>query len=1008
MLPLLYFAFVLSGAAGLIYESIWARYLGLFVGHSAYAQVIVLVIFLGGMSLGALFVGQRTERIERPLLAYAVVELAIGIIGRVFHPLYLVVTDFAYSTVFPSLGAGPAQITVKWLLAGMLILPQSILLGMTFPLMSAGVVRQTADRAGRALSMLYFANSIGAAGGVLLSGFYLVALAGLPGTLLAAVLTNLAVAVIVFLAVRARGEPGRAVVRNVDPERTISGVGAEKLWRLLLAVSFGTALSSFVYEIGWMRMLAFVLGSATHSFELMLSAFILGLALGAWWIRGRADEGAQSLRMLAFAQLAMGALAIATMPLYLASFHWMIGLLAAVARSDEGYRVFTVARYVMCLAVMLPATFCAGTTLPLITRTLLGIGVGERAIGQVYGVNTLGSIVGAALAGLVLLPWLGLKWLLVLGGAVDVALGMLLLWVHWRRSGAGLPSRTTLQLTAAGAAAVLVTIIVAARFDPLLLASGVYRYGYVVTARQANVVYNKDGRTATVTVRRSIDGSMSLITNGKPDASLGANVLNPSKTMVSGPLTHDTPTQQFVALVALAHKPNARTAAVIGHGSGMTSHVLLGDPTLASLVTIEIEPKMIEGSRRFYPANRRVFDDPRSTFAIDDARSYFAAHRQKFDLVLSEPSNPWVSGVSGLFTTEFYGRMRQFLTDDGIFAQWLQLYEIDDSLVLSVIAAISENFPAYSIYQLSAGDILIVATNRRALPAPDWSVLQYPGIAADLAHTWTITPRTMATLRLAGRRALDPLVQIASEPNSDFFPLLDLNAERTRFLKTGASALEALGASRVNLTAIADGVRNGLGDPYAVVPGIPRLQASALAAAMRTGDGRGGPDVYDAMVRKQWLDDELAGSRPPRDWHVWVRIVNGIESTLHGGMAGVADSAFYGSLRSYLRRVNAPPLAQASVDFLHGMAAWDFAEAARAADPLVDAAKQGDLWLDGDQLRDGAVMAKLETGDRKGARDVFRALIRNSARPVTDLRTRLLYAYITDTTATSIVRSAAR
>src|SRR5262249_32818452 len=164
----------------LIYESIWTRYLGLFVGHSAYAQVIVLVIFLGGMSLGALWVGRRSERLARPLLWYVGVELATGLIGLVFDDAFVAITRCAYDAIFPAMGVSVSQTIVKWLLAAALILPQSILLGMTFPLMSAGVVRRAAGQTGRALSMLYFANSLGAAIGVLIAGFYLVRLAGLP------------------------------------------------------------------------------------------------------------------------------------------------------------------------------------------------------------------------------------------------------------------------------------------------------------------------------------------------------------------------------------------------------------------------------------------------------------------------------------------------------------------------------------------------------------------------------------------------------------------------------------------------------------------------------------------------------------------------------------------------------------------------------------------------------------------------------------------------------------
>src|SRR3954469_13452782 len=198
IIPLLYAIFLLSGAAGLIYESIWTRYLGLFVGHSAYAQVIVLVIFLGGMSIGSYLVGRRTMTIARPLVWYAVVELLVGAIGLLFHSAFVGATAVAYDSVFPALGHGTLQMLTKWAIAALLILPQSILLGMTFPLMSAGVVRRMPERSGRALSMLYFTNSAGAAVGVLIAGFWLVDRFGLPGTLTVAAMVNLVVALAVM------------------------------------------------------------------------------------------------------------------------------------------------------------------------------------------------------------------------------------------------------------------------------------------------------------------------------------------------------------------------------------------------------------------------------------------------------------------------------------------------------------------------------------------------------------------------------------------------------------------------------------------------------------------------------------------------------------------------------------------------------------------------------------------------------------------------------------------
>jgi hypothetical protein len=234
-------------------------------------------------------------------------------------------------------------------------------------------------------------------------------------------------------------------------------------------------------------------------------------------------------------------------------------------------------------------------TLPLITRVLVGAGVGERAIGQVYGVNTFGSIVGAGLAGLVLMPLLGLKWLLVAGASVDLALGVALLASEWRRATAADRSRWMPKLSLAGGlAAAIIVVSLRAKLDHTVLTSGVYRYGSVQAPGTREVLFYKDGRTATVSVRRIPDTrGLTLATNGKPDASLGPEWLNANVEPKPGAFTHDAPTQLFIPLIALAHMPGAKTAAVIGHGSGMTSHALLGSPALESLVTIEIDDQRV-------------------------------------------------------------------------------------------------------------------------------------------------------------------------------------------------------------------------------------------------------------------------------------------------------------------------------------------------------------------------------------------------------------------------------
>lgn len=996
MLLALCVIFVLSGAAGLVYESIWTRYLGLFVGHSAYAQVLVLVIFLGGMSIGALGIGRRAERVRNPLLWYALVEFAVGAIGLVFHDVFVFATHLAYDSLFPALGPGATHSIAKWSLAALLILPQSVLLGATFPLMTAGALRLLPDRAGRTISLLYFANSLGAAVGVVFAGFALIRWVGLPGTLLTAAMVNIVVGGAAYLVAQRVAPAQKADSALTGRVANTTAAPSPSLSRLMLAVSFGTAISSFVYEIGWIRMLSLVLGSATHSFELMLSAFILGLAIGALIVRRRTSGDDDALHRLALVQLAMGALAVATLPVYALSFDGMADFMVAFTKTPAGYVGFSAARYAICLAVMLPATICAGMTLPLITRFLLRGEHGERALGQVYGVNTLGSIVGVVFAVLVLLPLLGLKWMIVAGASIDIALGFRLLAAE---PGEQSTTRSAFRWAPAFAVAAFALIVGAmTRFDQGVLTSGVYRYGTAHSAVTPEITFFKDGRTATVSVRRiHASNGLSLATNGKPDGSLGPEWFVPA-TATRAPFTHDASTQVLMPLVALAHVPNARVVAVIGQGTGMSSHALLGDDGLERLVTIEIEPQMIRASRQFYPANRRVFDDSRAAFALDDARSYFAAQRERYDLILSVPSNPWVAGVSGLFTTEFYAHVRRFLAPHGIFAQWIHLSETNDGLLLSVIRALAENFPDYTLYAVANKDILIVATNDTKVPAPDWSVLRRPAIAADLARVLPITPAMLDALRIVGGATLAPLTRGSGGANSDFYPTLDLGAERSRYLQEGAMGFVGLSGDRFGLATLLEAKRFGAPDAtYSVLFGVPRLEAMALGARVLRGDftGATGPQL-GAAERARIVELMLASIAPPVNWHVWVEAVRETEETRAGGRVGVADTAFYDAVSRYVARQSPPAEVRAAVAFLHGLASLDYDEVVTAAKPLVDAALRGDLWLPGDVLRDGAVIALLRTGDVRDARFVLDALRNASSRTANDVRGQLLTGAVRD------------
>ncbi|RYY82300.1 MAG: spermidine synthase, partial [Comamonadaceae bacterium] len=319
-IAVLYAIFLLSGFCGLIYESIWSHYLKMLLGHAAYAQAVVLVVFVGGLALGASIVGHFSERIRHPVIWYAVVEAAVALMAFAFQGVFEKASWWATSSFLPAAcGSAPGSCSAAWLLAAALILPPSILLGTTFPLMSAGVIR-LGVAPGRGLSLLYFLNSTGAAAGVLASGFLLIPAFGLPGTILLAGACNVFVALAAYLAVRVRA--GSAPAPQGTAALPQPAGGAPEL-RLLLAVAALTGLSSFVYEVVWIRMLSLVLGAATHAFELMLAPFIFGLAIGAWWIRNRIDTSRDAMLLLARIQVVMGLLAVSTLPLYASLYDGM-------------------------------------------------------------------------------------------------------------------------------------------------------------------------------------------------------------------------------------------------------------------------------------------------------------------------------------------------------------------------------------------------------------------------------------------------------------------------------------------------------------------------------------------------------------------------------------------------------------------------------------------------------------------------------------------------------------
>jgi predicted membrane-bound spermidine synthase len=705
------------------------------------------------------------------LRAYAWVELAIGLAALIFHPAYLATTEFAYGVAFPALADNWLAQLFKWVSAGLLIFPQAVLLGATFPLISNSLIRRRSGGNGAILSGLYFTNSIGAAFGALFATFVLLPAIGLPGTMRFAAVLNIVVAIVAFLL--AARDSSAAPPVEVEPANRRS----VPVMTLLLSAALVTGLTSFVYEIGWVRMLSLVLGSTVHAFELMLAAFIGGLAFGGLWIRKRIDAYRQPIRVAGYVQILMGVAALASLVIYDHSFDWVAWFMSALSKSDKGYALFNLVTMSTAIAIMAPAAFFAGMTLPLFTFELIRAGGGEASVGRIYAANTIGAIIGVFAAVHFLVPALGLKLTMVSAAAGDLVLGIVLLRHALE------PERVRAYLGAlAGCGAALVAGLLLAHFDPAAMAGGVYRDGNARLNKDTHVVYYRDGSTASVASFIVKEGVAAIATNGKVDAAIQ---LIPGREP-----TGDEMTMIMLGFVPLAAHPHARTAAVIGFGSGISTHTLLGDPGLERVDTIEIEPAMYEGAKIFGRNVERAYKDPRSHVHFDDAKTYFAAQEMRYDIIVSEPSNPWVSGVATLFSREFYHFIPQHLSHDGVFVQWIQQYEITDELVATVVRALASSFSDFRIYLTNGSDMLILATANGTLSPIDDAIFREPNLQAAMQRAGLISPVDLEVHEIGDRQSLLPLYNALSiRSNSDFYPIISLEAPGARFAQSSSRVL---------------------------------------------------------------------------------------------------------------------------------------------------------------------------------------------------------------------------
>ncbi|MBI3332953.1 MAG: fused MFS/spermidine synthase [Candidatus Omnitrophica bacterium] len=733
--------FFISGATALVYELLWSRLTGLVFGNTTFAIATVLAAYMAGLGLGSFLIGRPADRWRKPLFAYGCLEIAIGAYAALTFPLlHLVQTLYvAFARLLhPSLGLfTAARLGLSFLL---LFIP-TFLMGATLPVLARFYIRR-AEAIGSGTALLYGLNTAGAVTGTLLAGFLLLPILGMGATLKMAVTLNVGIGLFACLLSRTLTVPDPPVPGTAVPgtvplapvRRGQTPLGFDHRWiPAALAVSGITAM---LYEVGWTRILAAVLGSSTYAFTLMLATFLLGLALGSAAVERILARRPARIRDWGWLQVAIALAGLSALPLFERLGIVTVRLFALTVGHPAWFELL---KFGACAGLMIGPTFCFGALLPVSAAlyTTDPNRVGER-LGALYLANTFGNILGSLAAGFLLIPMVGIHQTLWIASAVGGALGCGVLLVPDPR----VPG-TTVPGTARrwGAALLLLGGLWQTRggWDPRLVTSGLHVHPYLMTQMSTEkilgslldrqVLFYREGTNSIVSVLAQ-DEERVLKVNGKSDASSGGDM---GTQILLGHLPH------------LIH-PNPRRSLLIGFGSGTTLHSILLHP-VTQVDCAEIEPAVLEAAPYFDSVNHQAYRDPRVRLITNDARNHLLIEQAPYDVIVSEPSNPWMAGVSNLFTVDFYRLARRRLSDGGIFCQWLQAYTIAPDDVRMVVASLKEAFPCVSVWTSLPGDMILLASERP--------------IVVDLARIQERldrSPEIRADLKLLGIRKAEGLL----------------------------------------------------------------------------------------------------------------------------------------------------------------------------------------------------------------------------------------------------------
>ena len=788
----LFVCFFLSGGTALVYEVVFLRMLGLVFGHTVHAVATVLIVFMGGLALGSALFGGLTPRIRSPIQAYGWLELGIGAWAALL-PMLFAWSAAWYPDLFRALGQSHAVLPwIQFALGSALLLVPTTLMGGTLAVLSQALAGPD-SRVGRLVGGLYAVNTCGAVVGAAMAGYVLLPSLGNRATIEAAAALNLALGFAALVYGRARSarpagidlapaSESDADVREA-PSRDVKPLGVR-----LTVVALGiSGAVSMLYEVTWTRALALVLGSSTYAFTAMLVAFLLGLAGGSALYAWR--WGTRQPSPVAFGALQAG-IAVLVVPVLL-MFERLPELLLAALRWSYAPPFVMWIQLGLSVGVLLPVTLLIGATFPcaVAVATPGAARVGE-SVGRIYAANTVGAVGGAVLTGFALVPALGVHAAIVVGVVVNLLLAALLtatadLRPAWRWGSAG----------AALLAAVAVAVGIAP-WDPRVMSSGpaIYVGPYLrsaaasssssigATLRSQRVLFYRDGRSGTVSVGQS-GVHRYLRINGKTEGSTSL----------------DMPTQQLVGHLPLLTHPDPRDVLVIGLGTGVTAGAVARHG-IRRLDVVEIEPAVVEAAGRFFgEANGHVLLDPRTRTLVADGRNFLFTTPDRYDVIISEPSNPWISGLASLFSEEFFRLTRAHLSPGGVMVQWIQLYNLRPDDLRMILKTFQGVFPATTVWNISEDLLLVGRTEPGALDLGRVKARFAEGrVGEDLGYPGNGAWPSVLGFFALGETDTARFVEDA-ERNTDDRLTLEFSAPRALYLDTSRTNQEAIQKARTSL-----------------------------------------------------------------------------------------------------------------------------------------------------------------------------------------------------------------